>query len=84
MEGKRSDRIKDYLDYLCAPLLGVVPYAERRSLREEARGHLPEIAAEFEAQGQFEKDCSLFSGVEFSSNSHVLQHIDKRRCVNRI
>ncbi len=46
-----EDRIEDYLDYLCAPLLGVVPYAERRSLREEARQHLQEIVAEFEAQG---------------------------------
>jgi hypothetical protein len=48
---ERSDRIEDYLDYLCAPLLGAVPYAERRSLREEARAHLLDIVAEFEAQG---------------------------------
>jgi hypothetical protein len=48
---ERSARIEDYLDYLCAPLLGVVPYAERRSLREEARLHLLDMVAEFEAQG---------------------------------
>jgi hypothetical protein len=48
---ERSDRIEDYLDYLCAPLLGVVPYAERLSLREEARAHLLDIIAEFEAKG---------------------------------
>ena len=46
-----ADRIEDYLDYLCAPLLGVVPYAERLSLREEARAHLLDILAEFEATG---------------------------------
>src|SRR5438045_2652591 len=48
---ERSARIEDYLDYLCAPMLGVVPYAERVSLREEARLHLLDMAAEFEAQG---------------------------------
>src|SRR5271165_7565163 len=46
-----EDRIEDYLDYLCAPLLGVVPYAERSSLREEARQHLQDMMMEFEAQG---------------------------------
>src|SRR5579862_7151496 len=46
-----TDRIEDYLDYLCAPLLGVVPYAERNGLREEARQHLKDIAEEFQAQG---------------------------------
>src|SRR5262245_16359642 len=44
-------RIEDYLDYLCAPLLGVVPYAQRHRLREEARLHLQDIAREYEAQG---------------------------------
>ena len=46
------ERIEDYLDHLCAPLVGVVPYAERQNLRFEAREHLLEIAAEFEAEGQ--------------------------------
>lgn len=53
-DGESGDweRIEDYLDHLCAPLLGVVPYAERQNLRFEAREHLLEIAAEFEAEGQ--------------------------------
>ncbi|HLK55406.1 MAG TPA: permease prefix domain 1-containing protein [Chthonomonadaceae bacterium] len=45
------DRIEDYLDYLCAPLLGVVPYAERRCLRDEARQHLQDLVEEFREQG---------------------------------
>jgi len=41
----------DYLDHLCAPLLGIVPYAQRRRLRAEAEDHLLALAEDFEAEG---------------------------------
>lgn len=31
-----DDLIEDYLDHLCAPLVGIVPYPDRRLLRSEA------------------------------------------------
>lgn len=44
-------QIGDYLDYLCAPLLGIVPYAQRRRLRLETEDHLRALAEDFEAEG---------------------------------
>src|SRR5437868_2390555 len=40
-ESMTSDpRIEDYLDHVCAPLVGLVPYARRMELRTELREHL--------------------------------------------
>ena len=44
-------QIEDYLDYLCAPLLGIVPYAQRRRLRLETEDHLRALAEDFKAEG---------------------------------
>jgi hypothetical protein len=44
-------QIADYLDYLCAPLLGIVPYAQRRRLRLETEDHLRALAEDFGAEG---------------------------------
>lgn len=41
------DQVEDYLDHLCAPLLGAVPFAQRQMLRCEAREHLLAISEEF-------------------------------------
>ena len=35
-EAEAHDLIEDYLDHLCAPLVGLVPYRERDRLRQEA------------------------------------------------
>lgn len=43
--------VEDYLDHLCAPLVGIVPLAERRGLRDEVRSHLEALAAEFGFEG---------------------------------
>lgn len=45
------DRIEDFLDHLCAPLIGAVPYRERTGLREEARDHIDALIAEALADG---------------------------------
>jgi len=44
-------QIEDYLDYLCAPLLGIVPHAQRRRLRLETEDHLRMLAEDFGAEG---------------------------------
>src|SRR5688572_25868589 len=39
----RDPLIEDYLDHLCAPLVGAVPYPRRRELREEWGAHLDSL-----------------------------------------
>jgi len=51
-EDGAEDRIEDYLDHLCAPLVGIVPLAERRNLRDEVRSHLEALAAEYGFEGK--------------------------------
>lgn len=48
---RRAERIEDYLDHLCAPLVGIVPYAERSGLRSEAGAHIAWLVEEFQEQG---------------------------------
>ena len=51
LEDDRRAQIDDYFDYLCAPLLGIVPYAQRRRLRLETEDHLLALAEDFGAEG---------------------------------
>lgn len=44
-------RIEDYLDHVCAPLVGRIPYAERRAVRAEARQHLDMLIAAYTELG---------------------------------
>jgi len=37
---RQRARIEDYLDHLCAPLVGSLPYARRQEIRREAEAHL--------------------------------------------
>ncbi len=46
-----QEQLEDYLDYLCAPLLGIAPYAQRRRLRLEAADHLHALAEDFQSEG---------------------------------
>ena len=51
-EARPTDpRLEDYLDHVCAPLLGLVPYARRQELRAELRGHLEALVATHEELG---------------------------------
>ena len=50
-EEEAQAQIEDYLDYLCAPLLGIVPYAQRRRLRLETEDHLLALVEDFGAEG---------------------------------
>jgi hypothetical protein len=44
-------RIEDYLDHVCAPLVGTVPYERRLELRSEVRCHLQTLIEAFEELG---------------------------------
>ena len=50
-EGAEDAWVEDYLDHLSAPLVGIVPLAERRGLRDELRAHLEALADEYVFQG---------------------------------
>jgi len=50
-EEQQRAQIGDYLDFLCAPLLGIVPYAQRRRLRLETEDHLLALAEDFQVEG---------------------------------
>jgi hypothetical protein len=47
-----GERVEDYLDHVCGPLVGTLPYERRAGLREEIRLHLEGLMAEFEEQGK--------------------------------
>src|SRR5262249_7990835 len=44
-------RLEDYPDHVCAPLVRMAPYPERRTLRAEWRAHLTSLAAAYEELG---------------------------------
>jgi hypothetical protein len=46
-----NEIVEDYLDHLCGPLIGIVPYGRRERLRAEARYNIFERAALFERDG---------------------------------
>jgi hypothetical protein len=46
----RHGRVGDYLDHMCSPLIGLVPYDERQSLRLEVEGHLYALIEEYEGE----------------------------------
>ncbi len=54
-------RIEDYLDHVCAPLVGHVPYQRRRELRAELRAHVEAIA-----EARRELDGSEYDAVSYA------------------
>jgi hypothetical protein len=46
-----NDRVEDYLDHVCTPLVGLVPYRVRNKLRMEVEDHLCALIAEFSERG---------------------------------
>jgi len=47
-----EEQIEDFLDHLCAPLIGIVPYRERLAFRQEAHAHIDGLIREFQYEGQ--------------------------------
>lgn len=65
--------VEDYLDHLCAPLVGIVPLAERRDLRAEVRGHLEALAAEYGFEGQPPSEATTAALLELGEPWQVGQ-----------
>jgi hypothetical protein len=68
-----SDVIEDYLDHLCAPLVGVVPYQERFRLREETGFHLERRARGFMLDGMNEADAVLQAIERYGTSQEIGQ-----------
>ncbi len=52
VNGESDSLLEDYLDHLCAPLIGVLSYARRSQLRLETQLHLEALSAEGVEQGK--------------------------------
>jgi hypothetical protein len=64
-------RIEDYLDHVCAPLVGRVAYAERAALRAELRAHLEALVAASQEVGM-EADTAVRDALVRFGPPHVL------------
>lgn len=60
-----QEQMEDYLDYLCAPLLGTVPYSQRQRFRREAADHLWGLAEDFAAEGFSNADAVSHALCEY-------------------
>ncbi len=60
-----DERVEDYLEHLIAPLIGVVPYSERKAFRQEAHAHLEGLIREYSWQGQNERAATESALREF-------------------
>ena len=68
-----QEQLEDYLDYLCAPLLGTVPYPQRQRFRREAADHLWVLAEDFVAEGFAFKDALALALQEYGEPWHLGQ-----------
>jgi hypothetical protein len=68
-----EDLIADYLDHLCAPLVGVVPYPERSRLREETEYHLERLANAYLLEGATPAAAARRAIQKYGSSSEVGQ-----------
>jgi len=57
--------LADYLDYLCAPLIGVLPYERRREVYLEVRLHLESLAEELAEPGHTPEEALTAALQEF-------------------
>jgi hypothetical protein len=57
--------LEDFLDHLCAPLVGVMPYEQRASLRQEVRCHLECLVEEHADSGRSPEEALTAALREF-------------------
>ena len=65
VEALFEEALEDYLDHLCAPLLGAVPYPQRQRFRREAADHLLALAEDFAADGFCAEDALAHALQEY-------------------
>lgn len=57
--------IEDYLEHLIAPLIGIVPYPERLSFRQEAHAHIDGLILDFQYKGEMRAEATEHALREF-------------------
>src|SRR5439155_12286412 len=71
-EARPTDpRLEDYLDHVCAALVGLVPYARRQELRAELRGHLEALVATHEELGSERTAAVVMALRQFGPPRHL-------------
>ena len=60
-----DERLEDYLEHLSAPLIGIVPYPERKAFRQEAHAHIDGLIREYLYDGQDRKAATETALREF-------------------
>lgn len=75
-----EELLQDYLDNLCAPLVGIVPYVERQSLRAEAEEHLLALIEDKEAQGLFSEAAVAAALIEYGEPYPLGQTLRETWC----
>ncbi len=70
---RRDERVEDFLDNLCAPLVGIVPYRDRNGLRQEAREHIDGLIREYTYEGMEAKGATEAALREFGEPWRVGQ-----------
>jgi hypothetical protein len=73
VETRADEQVEDYLDYLCAPLIGFMPYRERQRFRLEAQAHIDALIAEYREQGAARPEAVQRALREFGEPGQVGQ-----------
>ena len=60
-----DERLEDYLEHLVAPLIGIVPFVERKAFRQEAYAHLEGLICEYMWQGKDRQEATETALQEF-------------------
>lgn len=70
-EHRTDDLVEDYLDHLCAPLVGLVPYGDRRLLRSEAAFVIEQLARDAMLEG-LEPEAATLRAIQRYGDSQDL------------
>lgn len=70
-----DDVIEDYLDHLCAPLVGVVPCADRRMLRDDAAFYIGEVANTFVLAGYSARDAARLAVQHYGDSRDLADRL---------
>jgi hypothetical protein len=71
----RDPLIEDYLDHLCAPLVGLVPYARRQELRAEWAAHLDCLVEAHREMGHGPAGAVLGALQQFGDPDRMAQQV---------
>ena len=77
-----EDMVQDYLDFLCAPLAGVVPYEERQSLRRDAAYMIERLSNDAMVEGFPAAEATRRAILSYGASEEVSRQVVERwfRC----